>query len=139
MKYILLLIGILLSGFNMAAEITLQDINQLAWKNRIILVLSSVNDARYESLFEEYDDEVKDRDVIWFILKDDQVSTNYTQKLSSDFISRTKNQFPIEKEKILLIGKDGDIKARGEKLNLNLFFERIDSMSMRKAEINVKS
>jgi len=139
MKYILLLMGILMSGFSVSAETRLQDINQLAWKNRIILVLSGVNDARYESLFEEYDDEIKDRDVVWFILKDDQVVTNYAHKLTSDFISRTKNQFPIEKEKMLLIGKDGDIKARGEKLDLNLLFEEIDSMSMRKAEINFKS
>jgi hypothetical protein len=139
MKTLLLLIAILISGTTMSADMTLQDISQLAWKNRIILVLSGVNDVRYESLFEEYDDEVNDRDVVWFILKDDQVSTNYAHKLSNDFIRRTKNQFPIEKEKMLLIGKDGDIKVRGENLDLHSLFEEIDSMSMRKAEINFKS
>jgi hypothetical protein len=40
---------------------------------------------------------------------------------------------------MLLIGKDGDIKIRGENLDLHSLFEEIDSMSMRKAEINFKS
>jgi hypothetical protein len=138
MKYLLLFISLFLSGASMSSEIALKDISQLVWKNRVIIILSGVNDSYYQGLFEQYDNEVKERDVLWFILKNDNVETNYPNKLSDDFITRTKSQYPIEQEKTLLIGKDGGIKVRADKLDLDLLFEEIDSMSMRQAEMKRK-
>ena len=139
MKYVALLTALLMSGMVFSEQKPLQDISQLVWKNRIILILSAKDGSDDEQVFEKYDDQIKDRDVVWFILKDDQVVTNYLEKLSSEFSSRTKNSFLIESGSVLLIGKDGGIKARAKKLNLDAIFQEIDSMPMRRQEMESNS
>lgn len=139
MKYLALLTALLMSGMVFSEQKPLQDISQLVWKNRIILILSAKDGSDDEQVFEKYDDQIKDRDVVWFILKDDQVVTNYLEKLSSEFSSRTKNSFLIESGSVLLIGKDGGIKARAKKLNLDAIFQEIDSMPMRRQEMESNS
>ena len=139
MKYLALLTALLMSGMVFSEQKPLQDISQLVWKNRIILILSAKDGSDDEQVFEKYDDQIKDRDVVWFILKDDQVVTNYLKKLSSEFSSRTKNSFLIESGSVLLIGKDGGIKARAKKLNLDAIFQEIDSMPMRRQEMESNS
>ena len=122
--------------FNIAnsEEAPLQDIGQLVWKNRIILIWQDQNASNYENLFEQYNYEINDRDVVWFILKEEQAITNYVGKLSKEFIARTRSAYPIEQGRVLLIGKDGGIKDRNDDLLLNSIFEKIDSMPMRRQE-----
>ena len=46
---------------------------------------------------------------------------------------------PNEEFKILLIGKDGGIKFEGENRTLNQIFDQIDSMPMRRYEMQFDS
>ena len=139
MKYILLLVGVFMSNITFSEQTILNNLNQLAWKYRIILVLSNQNSLNDEALFAKYDHEIRDRDVVWFILKGNQVITNYANEISPAFINITKRDFPMGADGVLLIGKDGGIKARRQKLELNTLFEEIDSMSMRQQEVMLKS
>lgn len=138
MKYILLVVGLFVSNLVFPGQSALQDLSELTWENRIILIFSANEDSNDEQLFAKYDEQIKDRDVIWFILKDKQVITNYPKKLSTQFIDRTKRNFSNETNNVLLIGKDGDIKLRANQLNLNFIFEKIDSMPMRQQEVKFK-
>jgi len=139
MKYVAMLVALLMSGVVCAEQNPLQDIKQLVWKNRIILILSAEDDAGHEQLLEKYDDEIIDRDIVWFVLRDSEVVTNYAEKLSSEFVSRTKSSFPIGSGSVLLIGKDGGVKTRAKQLNLNAIFREIDSMPMRRQEMESSS
>ena len=139
LKYITLVMSFLLSTFVYSGQDELRNINQLLWGNRIILIYSSnennVEVVENKRLLIKFKDKINERDLIWFIIKESEVMTNYPNKLSNEFISNTKNRFPIERNKVLLIGKDGGIKAKGAELNLNFIFEEIDSMPMRQQEI----
>lgn len=137
LKYVILIISFLLSTVVYTGQEELRNINQLRWENRIILIYSAGkdNDIENKGLFIKYKDQINERDLIWFIIKESEVMTNYSNKLSNEFLSNIKNRFPIEGDKVLLIGKDGDIKAKGAELNLNFIFRVVDSMPMRQQEI----
>ncbi|WP_025564588.1 DUF4174 domain-containing protein [Psychromonas sp. SP041] len=137
LKYVILIISFLLSTVVYTGQEELRNINQLRWENRIILIYSAGkdNDIENKGLFIKYKDQINERDLIWFIIKESEVMTNYSNKLSNEFLSNIKNRFPIEGDKVLLIGKDGDIKAKGAELNLNFIFREVDSMPMRQQEI----
>lgn len=142
MKCITLLIGIFLSCVVSSDERKLEDISQLVWENRVILIYPddevNLKKINYEALFKKFNDEIKERDILWFIIKGKEVLTNYPNTLSNDFIVNTKSKFQIEKYKILLIGKDGGVKAKGKDLNLEMLFEEVDGMPMRQQEIKSK-
>ena len=142
MKYITLLIGIFLSCVVSSDERKLEHISQLVWENRVILIYPAdevnLKKINYEALFKKFNDEIKERDILWFIIKGKEVLTNYPNTLSNDFIVNTKSKFQIEKYKILLIGKDGGVKAKGKDLNLEMLFEEVDGMPMRQQEIKSK-
>ena len=140
MKYILLLMALLLPRMALSEERPLlDDLSQLVWKKRIILIWSDQKDTDFESSFKRYDYEIRDRDIVWFIVKDTHVITNYSGELSGEFISRTRKEYPIERGRVLLIGKDGGIKDSDNKLQLNAIFKKIDSMPMRQEEIESKT
>ena len=142
MKYITLLIGMFLSCVVSSDERKLEHISQLVWENRVILIYPgdevNLKKINYEALFKKFNDEIKERDILWFIIKGKEVLTNYPNTLSNDFIVNTKSKFQIEKYKILLIGKDGGVKAKGKDLNLEMLFEEVDGMPMRQQEIKSK-
>ena len=142
MKYITLLIGMFLSCVVSSDERKLEHISQLVWENRVILIYPgdevNLKKINYEALFKKFNDEIKERDILWFIIKGKEVLTNYPNTLSNDFIVNTKSKFQIEKYKILLIGKDGGVKAKGKDLNLDMLFEEVDGMPMRQQEIKSK-
>ena len=140
MKYILLLVALLLPKITFSDEqVPLDEVAQLVWKNRVILIWSDQNDIDYERSLQNYEDEINDRDILWFIFNDTGVATNYEGTLSSEFISRTKQKYPIERGRVLLIGKDGGIKDRDKTLQLNALFKKIDSMPMRQEEMKSKA
>ncbi|MEL0659257.1 DUF4174 domain-containing protein [Psychromonas arctica] len=136
-KYVMLIMSFLLSTVVYSGQDELQNINQLRWENRIILIYSTGkdNDIVNIRLFTKYEEKINERDLVWFIIKESEVITNYSNTLSNEFLSNTKNRFPIEGDKALLIGKDGHIKAKGAELNLNFIFREVDSMPMRQQEI----
>lgn len=121
---------------NVSAESSsLEHIRELVWENRIILLQSTTDDQRNEAILKQYNEQIIDRDIIWFIVNDRGVVTNYDGSVSSDFITKVKSDYPINRDKVLLIGKDGGIKARNRSLDIEYLFTKIDGMSMRQQEM----
>ena len=121
---------------NVSAESSsLEHIRELVWENRIILLQSTTDDQRNEAILKQYNEQIIDRDIIWFIVNDRGVVTNYDGFVSSDFITKVKSDYPINRDKVLLIGKDGGIKARNRSLDIEYLFTKIDGMSMRQQEM----
>ncbi len=116
----------------------IENIEDFKWKNRIILVKE--NDDKALNQLRDADDEIKERDIIWFILKDNKVETNFDGDLSNNFAEYLENEyFKKFDENVFLIGKDGGVKSKDEKLDLKNYFGQIDSMPMRQREMREKS
>ena len=106
------------------------------WKNRLILVqearetegaIDALRDARVE---------LDDRDIIWFVNTRSGLVSNQTTV--SGGVERGVKELLDEsrsEDRVLLVGKDGGIKSREPKLNLNGIFRRIDAMPMRRREM----
>lgn len=112
----------------------IENLNDFKWKKRIVLLKES-NDAGIKQL-REAAEKIKDRDLIWFRLKDGEIETNFDGELSENFADYLENEYFNKFElNAFLIGKDGGIKSKDEELNLKNYFGQIDSMPMRQREM----
>ena len=78
MKRIVLIPILLFSMFSQAeGEPMLSDLDSLEWKNRVIIINETNNEDESRRILAEQVAEIDDRDIIWFIIKDDLALTNY--------------------------------------------------------------
>lgn len=117
------------------------DMNSLSdyqWKNRLILVQASDENAGEIEMLRSARAGVDDRDVVWFVNTGSEVVSNQ-QSLSNGLESDIKTLLEGGRsdERVLLIGKDGGIKSREARLDLDAIFRRIDAMPMRMREMRV--
>ena len=136
MKYMAQIPFIFFSMFAQGSELAmLTDLASLEWKYRVIVVNETQNEANALDLLNKHTAEINDRDIVWFIVKEDVVLTNYEGKLSENFLSRTRQKYGVGQGKVILIGKDGSIKSRLDRLNIKAIFTEIDAMPMRQYEM----
>lgn len=113
---------------------TLSSLDQLTWKNRVILVWTDHPEPVKDTL-ERARPEIDERDIFWFIFSDDEVLTNYSSALAADFADKTTRKYQSGNAKVLLIGKDGGVKESDTELLLDALFREIDAMPMRIREM----
>ena len=115
---------------------TLKSITELKWQHRIILIKEDTScDQHIKSLINAKL-EINDRHILWFLICNNKLETNYTGTVDSDFATNISNKFFVSNnDKAILIGKDGGVKRRTESLNLIGFFALIDTMPMRQSEM----
>lgn len=130
---------IILAIYSHQLVYALENVNELEWKHRIILVHALAEPEESLHIFEKQDDEIHDRDIYWFIFLDDGIKTNYQGVLQKKFYDKTINSyFKDAEENVVLIGKDGGIKLKEKHLNLQSIFNLIDAMPMRQLEMKKK-
>ncbi|MDC0612734.1 DUF4174 domain-containing protein [Vibrio sp.] len=120
---------------NVSIASELSDISNLQWKNRVILVDETKHNLNSINYFQNSVSGVAERDVVWFIFQPDGVKTNYTGKVSNDLYMNSKERYGLGKDAVLLIGKDGGVKQRLNKMELKELFGEIDRMPMRQREM----
>ncbi len=136
MKFTALIPFVVFSMFAQGKEVTtLNDLSGLEWKYRIIVVNEPPSEAEVLALLEKHTAEIDDRDIVWFVVKVDGVLTNYKGELSEKFLSRTRHKYGERQGQVILIGKDGGIKSRLDRLDIDTIFSEIDAMPMRRYEI----
>ena len=113
----------------------LTDLSPLKWKNRIIVVNTVNNKYSILKRFEQHLAEINERDIVWFIMQNGTVDTNFNGDIADDFVSNTTQKYKIEQGKVILLGKDGAIKSIRGSINLEAIFSEIDMMPMRKIEM----
>jgi hypothetical protein len=111
------------------------DFTGLQWKSRVIVVDNAQNDGSVLALFEKNASEINDRDIIWFIFKGDSTFTNCPDELSEGLLSHVRERYGFGQGQVVLIGKDGGIKSRSNRVDLNALFLKIDAMPMRQSEM----
>lgn len=134
MKYIIFLFIFSLS-IQAKEVIMLTDLSPLKWKNRIIVVNTVNNKDSILKRFEQHAAEINERDIVWFIMQNGTVDTNFNGDIADDFVSNTTQKYKIEQGKVILLGKDGAIKSIRGSINLEAIFSEIDMMPMRKIEM----
>ncbi len=136
MKYIILIPILIYSMIAQADKVPmLSNLDSLEWENRIVIIKDMKNADDALQLLKQQVAEIDDRDIIWFIIKDDLALTNYPGQLSSDFVRNTLARLGTGRGKVILIGKDGGIKSRSEYLDLRSIYSQIDAMPMRRFEM----
>ena len=119
--------------------VTLED---LKWKNRIIICLTNdqkINDSLWLEL-KKNDLEIIERDIVYFLISPATVLSNSGSDLSLEDMGELIHEYYDNDDslKILLIGKDGGVKIEMNKLDLEYIFRLIDSMPMRLREMKSK-
>jgi hypothetical protein len=111
------------------------DFTDLQWKSRVIIVDNVRNDGSVVALFEKNASEINNRDVIWFIFEGESTFTNSPNELSEGLLIYARKRYGSGQGKVVLIGKDGGIKSRSNRVDLNALFLKIDAMPMRQGEM----
>lgn len=143
MKFSVVLIMLSINWLVHADKLPLStDLESLQWKNRIVIVNEDVNhsedDKDAETEFNRHRAQINDRDILWFIHGDELLRSNYSGELSSDMIGSIRETVSPGPGSVVLIGKDGGIKSRYDRLDLEAIFAEIDMMPMRQQEMQEK-
>ena len=121
------------------------SLSAFRWDKRVLVISAAALDDR--SLSEQQDDlaataeQFADRDMVLVTLLDDAVSTAADRALTSNEVSKAREQLEIAPGSfsVRLIGKDGSVKlARNEVTPMANIYALIDSMPMRRAEMREK-
>lgn len=122
-----------------AAEEKLAGLDSLRWNYRVLLVFAREPSAsNASSNLHELAAEIEERDIIWFLLGNDALQTNYDGPLDDKLREIMLESYFTPKPSataVLLIGKDGQVKSRSSDLDLEATFGLIDQMPMRRQEI----
>ena len=120
------------------SSIGLKNLEDFQWKNRIILVRDQNKNALNQ--INNSIAEINDRQINWFHLDGEKIKTNYSGKISQDFVVFLRqNYFDKLNSGTFLIRKDGGIKSMDKKLSLKDYFKQIDQMPMRINEMRAKN
>jgi hypothetical protein len=118
-------------------------LDDLRWKNRVFLVyVQEPETSEALARLEEFEAEIEDRDIAWFVLDGSRMHTNYPgtleDGLQAQILSRYFTPAPSETT-LLLIGKDGGLKSRSSRLGFEEAFGLIDQMPMRMEEMRSRN
>ena len=140
LRYLPLLLPLLtLSLFSNASDnVPLNDLSSLRWENRLIIVNQPTNPDNALGLMKNHSQDIIERDIVWFILKGSETVTNYSGSLSKSFMENIQQEYPLKKNTVTLIGKDGGIKSQKKSVDLQILFSTIDAMPMRQQEMHLK-
>ncbi|MBR7888822.1 DUF4174 domain-containing protein [Marinomonas sp. A79] len=135
MRYFIFLLAFIGSFSTKASEPEpLADLSGFKWEHRVVL-FDHLESTDIQRLLVTYRNELSDRDILWFILGEGKVQSNYKGEIATDFSTRMRQQYRIGSHKIILIGKDGGVKSRLEQIDLEAIFTDIDAMPMRRQEM----
>jgi hypothetical protein len=114
-----------------------QPLEPFEWEHRLILIRGTVDGrSGIKNSLMERRAAIEERHILWFLFAGDLVETNFDGSLPGDFAAKIDQAgYWQDAETVLLIGKDGGVKARQATLDLEALFRDIDSMPMRRAEM----
>jgi len=112
----------------------LQTLAALRWQHRLIIV-----DAQSPEPIERLraaQPAIDERHIIWFVRHQGLLKTNLPSPIDAALVEELEQRyFNRSDAAVLLVGKDGGIKARADHLDLPALFARIDAMPMRRREM----
>ena len=139
MLYSVVMTGIVFQGLSTACASELAALESLRWERRVILVFVTPM-HRESALAALWNREValEERDVTWLVIQEGakMVSSPDFEAVERLVETLVDGFQPLsEPFDVILIGKDGGVKARTSRLDLDALLEQIDGMPMRRREI----
>ena len=114
----------------------LQNLAQLQWQKRILIIWTDQPQALLASLIEGYDTEISERSLLVLVSDHDlALYSNYAGDISPALAQQLLREYPPAKAHYFLVGKDGDTKMAADQLSITEVLQRIDQMPMRQLEI----
>lgn len=106
------------------------------WKNRLLVVTLEPSDTgKLPALLEEFSEEIKERDLRLFPVGFSLTHPSVEKMTEEETLWLTTHlRLRPGTTELLLLGKDGQIKERIDRIDLPLIFSQIDRMPMRRAE-----
>lgn len=127
--FILLTAALLLASCSAGEQkSTASQLKDVEWENRVLLIhkgSDNAQNAAFEKQLADLEAQLTDRDLI---------------TITADAVAQKRYKIPAEELTVILIGKDGGVKDRqiGE-IDISRFFPLIDSMPMRRREMQGRS
>jgi len=136
-RLIISLVSLLVYSLSSFSNQNITTIESLEWKNRIILIRENKDCKSTITRLKQAKIEIDERHILWFISCNQRhFVSNFTGEISVALPNSIKQKyFSNNKHNVVLIGKDGGVKYRSQKLHLNEINTLIDSMPMRQAEM----
>ena len=134
------LIGTLMAaGLLMMATAEAGIVNSLAdlkWEKRIVVIVNPEHRDRIIDTLDRSQPAIRDRHIAWFVVAGDAMDSNMTG-LGSALLQSVRDRVGTtgDQQEVVLIGKDGGVKDRSQRLDLERLFAMIDSMPMRRQEM----
>ncbi|KUJ80268.1 MULTISPECIES: DUF4174 domain-containing protein [Microbulbifer] len=127
---------LLLAQAGNAEDEGMENLSPLQWQNRILLVRSPKAAPDAEHQLRAAETAISERHLLWFLITAEGIRTNHAGTVSKQFTPNIlERYFADQGTNVVLIGKDGGVKARARSLDLEAIFSLIDSMPMRREEM----
>ena len=116
------------------------------WENRVLII--GGHGSKFKSQLDQINFESKElisRDLVVILLEEDNSRISYDglktiKTIDYDSTLNIRNKYNFKNFKLLLIGKDGNEKYNSnDPININVIYELIDGMPMRKQEIKERN
>ena len=142
---LILLVGMMV-GSALGKEQDTVDLTAYQWKNRLLILFAPSEDAPiYQSFKEQLQrrtQEIRDRDLLIFHVLETGEGRLAHLPLNKGQVLFLRKKFSIIPGQliVILIGKDGEVKLRGElPVELSEIFSVIDAMPMRQREMRERA
>lgn len=130
---------ILAMTFSIANAQVVDNLQAFEWSNRLIVIKAPSDKVdTLKSKLIDNDADIEQRHLLWFILTERGIHSNFDGSFSADLHSNLSRQWFSQQKspiKVILIGKDGMEKWRHSSLDLDAIFAEIDVMPMRQQEM----
>ena len=116
------------------------------WKNRVLII--GGDSSKFKSQLDQINlesNEFTDRDLVIILIEEDNSRISYDglktiKTIDYDSTLNLRNKYNFKEFKLILIGKDGGEKYNSKKpVSINVIYELIDGMPMRKNEIKERN
>ncbi|MFC3193496.1 DUF4174 domain-containing protein [Marinicella sediminis] len=134
LKFVLLIIPLCALAYG---HPDIESPEQLLWENRIVMIWAD-GQVGSRQMLDAAGAEIEDRDVVWFVIDGLNVTSNYRGEIADHFVTVANQKYAGLSKKVVLLGKDGGVKYTSDELRLDVLFQEIDSMPMRKNEMKFR-
>ena len=146
-KYFLLLITLSFIIFiNCQVNQEMLNLKNFEWENRVLII--GGHGSKFKSQLDQINFESKEfinRNLVVILIEKDSSRISYDglktiKAIDYDSTLSIRNKYEFKEFKLLLIGKDGGEKYNSnDPININIIYELIDGMPMRKQEIKERN
>ena len=113
-----------------------KNLEELKWSHRLILVKADGRSGPCLEALRDRKADLEERHLSWFVLDEGVLTTNLERRLDPGLTSSLDARFEVRPGlQVVLVGKDGGVKARADRLDLDELFRLIDAMPMRLREM----